>query len=229
VNGIDLRQATHEEALGVLRLSTQRVRLCVFRHQEAYREEDLNDTGIFVSEIQQQGVADKDGRLVLGDQILSINGEDVRAASPEHAERLLQSCGEVVYLEVARFKAGLQYRQGNQSEDSDCSTVTPSSACDAALCHQRETDRKAGNYDCCTIRKVVIDKVGDRLLSINGAPTEGMTHVEAGAMLKSSSGSITLHTIALERGSSGLGFSVVGGFGSPHGDLPIYVKTVFNK
>ena len=43
MNGIDLRQATHEEALGVLRLSTQRVRLCVFRHQESYREEDLWD------------------------------------------------------------------------------------------------------------------------------------------------------------------------------------------
>lgn len=43
VNGIDLRQATHDEAIGVLRLTTQRVRLCVFRHQEAYSEEDLWD------------------------------------------------------------------------------------------------------------------------------------------------------------------------------------------
>lgn len=43
VNGIDLRQATHDEAIAVLRLATQRVRLCVFRHQEAYREEDLWD------------------------------------------------------------------------------------------------------------------------------------------------------------------------------------------
>uniref|UniRef100_A0A8C5BTU6 PDZ domain-containing protein n=1 Tax=Gadus morhua TaxID=8049 RepID=A0A8C5BTU6_GADMO len=40
-----------------------------------------NDTGIFVSEILHQGVADKDGRLLLGDQILSINGEDVRAGT----------------------------------------------------------------------------------------------------------------------------------------------------
>ena len=36
-------------------------------------------------------------------------------------------------------------------------------------------------------------------------------------------------TISLERGPSGLGFSIVGGFGSPHGDLPIYIKTIFNK
>jgi len=35
--------------------------------------------------------------------------------------------------------------------------------------------------------------------------------------------------ISLEKGSEGLGFSIVGGFGSPHGDLPIYVKTVFSK
>lgn len=35
--------------------------------------------------------------------------------------------------------------------------------------------------------------------------------------------------ISLERGPDGLGFSIVGGYGSPHGDLPIYVKTVFQR
>lgn len=35
--------------------------------------------------------------------------------------------------------------------------------------------------------------------------------------------------ITLEKGPDGLGFSIVGGHGSPHGDLPIYVKTVFAK
>ncbi|XP_029910798.1 multiple PDZ domain protein [Myripristis murdjan] len=345
VNGIDLRQATHEEAIGVLRLTTQRVRLCVFRHQEAYREEDLwdvftlelrsrpgealglgtvgksNDTGIFVSDIIRGGVADTDGRLLLGDQILSINGEDIRAATQEHAEKLLQSCGGVVQLEVARFKAGLQYSQGNQeyfklcfiqSEDCDCSTLTPSGGCDTSS-GQQETQSKAGSSlfeDHSDIRKVVIQKgacdslgisvaggvgsphgnvplfiaamdtdglaakthqlqTGDRIISINDVSVKGMTHVHAGALLKSVTGSITLQvaagaggcgtqdhtdapglssgqarsqpshlnnlcarvykTITLERGSAGLGFSIVGGFGSPHGDLPIYIKTIFNK
>lgn len=34
-------------------------------------------------------------------------------------------------------------------------------------------------------------------------------------------------TVELQRGPEGLGFSVVGGHQSPHGDLPIYVKTVY--
>ncbi|XP_034044568.1 multiple PDZ domain protein [Thalassophryne amazonica] len=336
VNGIDMRQATHDEAIAVLRLTTQRVRLCVFRHKEAYREEDLwdvfsvelkprpkqelgfttvgksNDTGIFVSDIIKGGAADSDGRLLLGDQILSINGNDVRAASQEHAEKLLQSFAGAVHLEVARFKAGLQYPQRSQSDDSDCSTLTPSSGCDASLERQRETE-KAGSCTVCQVqpdaRKVIMQKgpsdslgisvaggvgsphgstpvfitamdtrglaaqskqlqIGDRIVSINDVSTEGMTQPHAEALLKKN-GTISLQvtagaggcstqnhcevyaqsslppsnlpcfhnnlctrtykTITLERGSSGLGFSIVGGFGSPHGDLPIYIKTVFNR
>uniref|UniRef100_A0AAV2LGJ6 PDZ domain-containing protein n=1 Tax=Knipowitschia caucasica TaxID=637954 RepID=A0AAV2LGJ6_KNICA len=328
VNGIDLRKATHDEAIGVLRLTTQRVSLCVFRHQEAYREEDLwdvfslelrprpgeglgftivgksNDTGIFVSDIIRGGIADSDGRLLLGDQILSINGEDVRAASQDHAEMLLQKGTVIVHLEVARFKAGLQYSQRSQSEDSDCSTLTPTSGCDASLGHQVAAENRIGS---CNIRKITIKKgphdslgisvaggsphddvplfiatmetdglaaktqlqAGDRIVSINDVSTKGMSHVHAGALLKTTSGRVSLEvtsmesectswepsesssdalkhnsssscrhnnlcsrkykTISLERGSSGLGFSIVGGFGSPQGDLPIYVKTVFNK
>ncbi|KAK1886586.1 Multiple PDZ domain protein [Dissostichus eleginoides] len=329
VNGIDLRQATHDEAIGVLRLTTQ--------HQEAYSEEDLwdvfslelrtrpgeglgfttvgksNDTGIFVSDIIRGGIADSDGRLLLGDQILSINGEDVRAASQEHAHKLLQSCSEAMHLEVARFKAGLLYSQQSLSEDSDCSTLTPPSGCDASLGHQRETDHKTGSYsfqDFPERRTIIIQKgpcdslgisvaggmgsphdnvplfiasmdtnglaaktrqlqIGDRILSINDVSIEGMTHVQAGLLLKTVTGTISLqvaagsggcstndhtdvharssgqpsnlprfhnnlsartyNTISLERGSSGLGFSIVGGFSSPQGDLPIYVKTVFDK
>ncbi|KAI1891912.1 hypothetical protein AGOR_G00148600 [Albula goreensis] len=112
-------------------------------------------------------------------------------------------------------------------------------------------------------------KVGDRIVSINGQPLDGLSHGDVVNMLKNAFGSISLQviadtnisaiasqvesmstgsgpsstpeaqagepdtpqakTITLEKGSEGLGFSIVGGFGSPHGDLPIYVKTVFSK
>lgn len=43
-----------------------------------------------MSEISQGGVIESDGRLSLGDQILSVNGEDIRAVTQDYAHTLLQ-------------------------------------------------------------------------------------------------------------------------------------------
>lgn len=43
-----------------------------------------------MSEISQGGVVESDGRLSLGDQILSINGDDIRAVTQDYAHTLLQ-------------------------------------------------------------------------------------------------------------------------------------------
>lgn len=44
VNGIDLRKATHDEAINVLRQTPQRVRLTLYRDETPYKEEDVYDT-----------------------------------------------------------------------------------------------------------------------------------------------------------------------------------------
>lgn len=44
VNGTDLREASHDEAINVLRQTPPRVRLLVFRDEAQYKEEELWDS-----------------------------------------------------------------------------------------------------------------------------------------------------------------------------------------
>ncbi|KAF7666688.1 hypothetical protein LDENG_00096410 [Lucifuga dentata] len=339
VNGIDLRSASHDEAINVLRQTPQRVRLTVYRDEAQYKEEDLwdsftvelhkkpgqglglsivgrrNDTGVFVSDIVKGGLVDADGRLMQGDQILSVNSEDVRSATQEAVAALLKCCVGPIKMEVGRFKAGPFHSERRLSESSQVSEPSSSKAAshscsDDANLHADDDEqlKSRDSFDHQDIRTVEFTKgpgdslgvsiaggagsplgdipifiammnpvglaaqtqklkIGDRIISICGTSTEDMSHSQAVTLLKNATGTIQLQvvaggdttvtgpsqqeqpagaltpscifqddlgppqckTITLDRGPDGLGFSIVGGFGSPHGDLPIYVKTVFGK
>uniref|UniRef100_UPI003AAA223C multiple PDZ domain protein n=1 Tax=Centroberyx gerrardi TaxID=166262 RepID=UPI003AAA223C len=343
VNGIDLRAATHDEAINVLRQTPQRVRLSVYRDEAQYKEEDLwdaftvelhkkpgqglglsivgrrsrdhrNDTGVFVSDIVKGGVVDADGSLMQGDQILSVNGEDVRSATQEAVAALLKCCVGPINMEVGRFKAGpfhseRRLSQSSQMSETGSSKLAPHSRSESGNLHgdfdkQSRSQESLEQQDIRTVEfsKGPTDslgisiaggvgsplgdvpifiammnptglaaqtqklKIGDRIVSICGTPAEGMSHTQAVTLLKNATGTIELQvvaggdttvtspspdqaaggltpscifqddlgppqykTITLDRGPDGLGFSIVGGYGSPHGDLPIYVKTVFGK
>ena len=58
-----------------------------------------NDVGVFISDIVKDGVAEADGRLARGDQILAINGEDVRDARQDKVASLLK-VSNVMYLYI---------------------------------------------------------------------------------------------------------------------------------
>ncbi|KAM5289303.1 PDZ domain-containing RING finger protein 4 [Ctenodactylus gundi] len=85
----------------------EEVELCRVSSQEklgltvCYRTDDEEDTGIYVSEVDPNSIAAKDGRIREGDRILQINGEDVQ--NREEAVALLSSdeCKRIVLL-VAR-------------------------------------------------------------------------------------------------------------------------------
>ncbi|XP_060773020.1 multiple PDZ domain protein isoform X7 [Neoarius graeffei] len=335
VNGIDLRTASHDEAINVLRQTPQQVRLTVFRDEAQYKEDELwdvlsvelqkkpgqglglsivgrrNDTGVFVSDIVKGGIVESDGRLLQGDQILSVNGEDVRTATQESVAALLKCCVGPINLEVGRFKAGPFHSERRLSQGSQ---LSEGGSCKASLASFTGSGRSQEDFENShrsqesldqDIRTVELSKgpseslgisiaggvgsplgdvpifiammnpaglaaqtqklrVGDRIISICDTSTEGMAHSQAVSLLKNTTGTIRLQvvggdttvtgpaldqtsgltsssifhddlgppqckTINLERGPDGLGFSIVGGFGSPHGDLPIYVKTVFGK
>ncbi|KAM9587660.1 multiple PDZ domain protein isoform 7-T7 [Morphnus guianensis] len=344
VNGTDLRNATHDEAINVLRQTPQKVRLTVYRDEAQYKEEDMydvlnielqkkpgkglglsivgkrNDTGVFVSDIVKGGIADTDGRLMQGDQILTVNGEGVRNANQEAVAALLKCSLGTVRLEVGRIKAGPFHSERRTSQSSQVSEGSgslssfgfPVSGSTAPEVFEsglkKNTTSEIQGLRTVEIKKGPADslgvsiaggvgsplgdvpifiammhpngvaaqtqklRVGDRIVSICGTSTEGITHSQAVSLLKNASGTVELQvvaggevsvvtgqqqdpptsnlsfasltstnvfqddlgppqykTITLDRGPDGLGFSIVGGYGSPHGDLPIYVKTVFAK
>ncbi|KAM6364216.1 multiple PDZ domain protein isoform 8-T8 [Pluvialis apricaria] len=316
VNGIDLRNATHDEAINVLRQTPQKVRLTVYRDEAQYKEEDMydvlnielqkkpgkglglsivgkrNDTGVFVSDIVKGGIADTDGRLMQGDQILTVNGEDVRNANQEAVAALLkvsEGSGSLSSFSVPVsgssapevFESGLK-KNTTASEIQGLRTVEikkgPADSLGVSIAGGVGSPlgdvpifiaMMHPNGVAAQTQKL---RVGDRIVSICGTSTEGMTHSQAVSLLKNASGTVELQvvaggevsvitgqqqdpptsnlsftgltstsifqddlgppqykTITLDRGPDGLGFSIVGGYGSPHGDLPIYVKTVFAK
>lgn len=51
-----------------------------------------DETGVFVFNLLEGGVASRDGQLQENDRVLAINGHDLRYGSPESAAQLIQVC-----------------------------------------------------------------------------------------------------------------------------------------
>ena len=68
-------------------------------------EDDVHfgdDPGIFVTSVNPNGAAARDGRLQPGDKILKIDNADLHAVSHQHALDLFHKSGETVHLLVDR-------------------------------------------------------------------------------------------------------------------------------
>ncbi|XP_064625554.1 multiple PDZ domain protein-like isoform X20 [Lineus longissimus] len=343
VNHEDLRDATHERAIQVLRQTPSKVRMCVYRDDSQLKDEDYydtftvelmkkpgkglglsivgrkNGTGVFLSDIVKGGVAESDNRLMQGDQILDVNGEDMRNATQDYAATVLKILMGKVTMTVGRLKvgshgtsrrnsssasekAGLRKSESSASNaktkggkhvKGSSSSSEQSASISTYFVHLERYDSGplglsiAGGYGSplgnipITIANIQQDtpaararklRIGDQLLSINGLSTDNLSQGQAVTLLTQTQGVLMLElakgedflskpvyideptleeiealeqealddeeemdtqvqykTIILTRKAEGLGFSIVGGHGSPHGDLPIYVKTVFSK
>uniref|UniRef100_A0A8C3YJH6 InaD-like protein n=1 Tax=Catagonus wagneri TaxID=51154 RepID=A0A8C3YJH6_9CETA len=273
VNGIDLRCASHEEAITALRQTPQKVRLVVYRDEAHYRDEEnleifpmdlqkkagrglglsivgkRSGSGVFISDIVKGGAADLDGRLIQGDQILSVNGEDMRSASQETVATILKCAQGLVQLEIGRLRAGSWTSSRKTSPNSQGSQHSTHSSFHPSLAPvitslqnlvgtKRPSDPspKGSGTDVgprtVEIIRELSDalgisiaggkgsplgdipifiamiqasgvaartqklKVGDRIVSINGQPLDGLSHADVVNLLKNAYGRIILQVVA---------------------------------
>ncbi|KAM5265630.1 inaD-like protein isoform 6-T6 [Hipposideros larvatus] len=273
VNGVDLRSASHEEAITALRQTPQKVRLVVYRDEAHYRDEEnleifpvdlqkkagrglglsivgkRNGSGVFISDIVKGGAADLDGRLIQGDQILSVNGEDMRNASQETVATVLKCAQGLVQLEIGRLRAGSWVSSRKTSQNSQGSQQSTHSSLPPSLApvitslqnlvgtkrtsdpSPRNSGTDLGPRTVEIIRELsdalgisiaggkgsplgdipifiaMIQangvaartqklKVGDRIVSINGQPLDGLSHADVVNLLKNAYGRIILQVVA---------------------------------
>ncbi|XP_016403701.1 synaptojanin-2-binding protein-like [Sinocyclocheilus rhinocerous] len=76
----------------------------------------MNDSGIYVAKIKEDGAAALDGRLQEGDKIIAINGQNLDNLSHSAAVELFRSAGEDVHL---RVQQGPNLQNGPTSSRAD--------------------------------------------------------------------------------------------------------------
>ncbi|KAK1162638.1 hypothetical protein AOXY_G17535 [Acipenser oxyrinchus oxyrinchus] len=126
VNDVDARDVTHSKAVEALKEAGSVVRLYVRRRKpvtEKIMELKLvkgpkglgfsiaggvgnqhipGDNSIYVTKIIEGGAAHKDGRLQIGDKLLAVNAAGLEEVSHEDAVTALKNTPDVVYLKVAK-------------------------------------------------------------------------------------------------------------------------------
>uniref|UniRef100_A0A8C5SR83 Scribble planar cell polarity protein n=1 Tax=Laticauda laticaudata TaxID=8630 RepID=A0A8C5SR83_LATLA len=122
VNGLDLRQATHQEAVSALLCSTPELRMVVRRDPPPPGMEEIciekrpgeklgisirggakghagnpfdpTDEGIFISKVSSAGAAARDGRLRMGLRILEVNQQSLLGMTHAEAVQVLRAVGD---------------------------------------------------------------------------------------------------------------------------------------
>ena len=172
-----------------------------------------NSRGVFISDIVPGSIAEQDGRLHKGDQILYVNNRDLREASQEDAASLLRTLQGSIVLTLARFK-GVSPAKSPAPSTAQPILTSPVKSPVAAEAQpvnrplrreQLYRDSKgslglsvAGGRDLAgrAIPVVIADvdpsgpsyglvHPGEQILAINGHETVTMSHSEAIRLLKS--------------------------------------------
>uniref|UniRef100_A0A2K6FM89 Disks large homolog 1 n=1 Tax=Propithecus coquereli TaxID=379532 RepID=A0A2K6FM89_PROCO len=205
VNEVDVRDVTHSKAVEALKEAGSIVRLYVKRRKpvsEKIMEIKLikgpkglgfsiaggvgnqhipGDNSIYVTKIIEGGAAHKDGKLQIGDKLLAVNSVCLEEVTHEEAVTALKNTSDFVYLKVAK-PTSMYMNDGYAPPDITNSSPQPVDNHVSPSPYLAQTPASPARYS--PVSKAVL---GDD--EITREPRK----------------------VVLHRGSTGLGFNIVGG------------------
>ncbi|KAM6222111.1 disks large homolog 1 isoform 2-T2 [Rhynchocyon petersi] len=205
VNEVDVRDVTHSKAVEALKEAGSIVRLYVKRRKpvsEKIMEIKLikgpkglgfsiaggvgnqhipGDNSIYVTKIIEGGAAHKDGRLQIGDKLLAVNSVCLEEVTHEEAVTALKNTSDFVFLKVAK-PTSMYMNDGYAPPDITNSSSPPVDNHVSPTSYLSQTPASPSRYS--PVSKAML---GDD--EITREPRK----------------------VVLHRGSTGLGFNIVGG------------------
>ncbi|KAJ0059549.1 hypothetical protein NL108_001911, partial [Boleophthalmus pectinirostris] len=79
-----------------------------------------DESGVFVLDLLDGGLAAKDGRLRSNDRVFAVNDQDLRHGTPEQAAQIIQASGERVHLLIGRPSKPSPPPKSNSTRDLYC-------------------------------------------------------------------------------------------------------------
>ncbi|XP_062833608.1 disks large homolog 1 isoform X6 [Anolis carolinensis] len=211
VNEVDVRDVTHSKAVEALKEAGSMVRLHIKRRKQVTEkiveiklvkgpkglgfsiaggvgnQHIPGDNSIYVTKIIEGGAAHKDGRLQIGDKLMAVNTVCLEEVTHEEAVTALKNTSDLVYLKVAKPTSMFMndsYAQPSELANSYCQPMD-------------------NNH--------VSPPSGFLGQTPPPAPSPGRYSPTPKGMLGDDEITREPRRLVLQRGSTGLGFNIVGG------------------
>ncbi|XP_048583633.1 uncharacterized protein LOC5517610 isoform X2 [Nematostella vectensis] len=197
-----------------------------------------NCIDVTVRHVVPLGVAAKDGRIRKGDRVLSVNGRSTKGLTHQEVLNLLQNLPRRVVLVVSRSNSprkrslslsslNILHNKSSEKEpttESDAWPTKMESPKKKNLMSPSDVNPPSLEKIPLTLERENTDSTYDRFKKRLFSGGNGKAFKE---ILQKTPPEPSVKEITLEKGPSGLGFSVGGGRDSLYGDTPIYIKYVF--